>query len=214
MKKAQHSRTQARSAESRRAVIESVVNLIAERGFASATTAAIATNAGVTWGVLQYHFGGKDGIFAAVLESSLQELLALLDQLAPQSGDPRQYLTAAIDVVWSYHSRPTYRAAMEILLNCSHRSEDFLELAQRAGRSLEAAVMRILQQCNRRLAGKQARLITEIMLGALRGFAISNALFLAHKRQYRNERALLTEGLLALLESGAALNCAKPSTPL
>jgi len=52
MKKAQHSRTQARSAESRRAVIESVVNLIAERGFASDTTAAIATNAGVTWGVL------------------------------------------------------------------------------------------------------------------------------------------------------------------
>jgi TetR/AcrR family transcriptional regulator, regulator of cefoperazone and chloramphenicol sensitivity len=201
MKKAKHSRTQTRSVESRRAVIDAVVKLIAERGFASVTTAAIAAQAGVSWGVLQYHFGSKDAIFAAVLDSSLQDLLALLEQTVPPGGDPRQCLAAAVDAVWSCYSQPTYRAAMEILLNCSHRSTDFLSLAQRAGRSLEAAVIRILQQCDRPLDTKQARRVTEIMLGALRGFAVSNALSQAHKRQFRSERALLTESLLALLES-------------
>ena len=201
MKKAQHSRTQSRSLESRRAVIDAVVKLIAEGGFDRATTAAIAAQAGVTWGVLQYHFGSKEALFAAVLDSSLQDLLALLEQTVPPSGEPRQCLTAAVDAVWSCYSHPTYRAAIEILLNCSHRSTDFLTLAQRAGRSLEAAVIRILQQCDRPLDTKRARLLTEIMLGAVRGFAVSNALSQAHKRQFRAERAALTEALLALLAS-------------
>lgn len=206
MKKSRHSHTQTRSLESRRAVIDAVVNLIAERGFASVTTAAIAARAGVTWGVLQYHFGSRDAICAAVLETSLQGLLALLEQTVPPSGDPRQCLTAAIDAVWSYHSRPTYRAAMEILLNYSHRSTDFLNLAQRSARLLDAAVIRILQQCNQPLDNKQAQRITNIMLGALRGFAVSNALSQAHKRQFRAERAALTEALLALLQPRNAAN--------
>jgi len=202
MKKAPDSRTQTRSVDSRRAVIDAVVRLITARGFANVTTAAVAAEAGVTWGVLQYHFGSKEALFAAVLDGALQDLLALLARTAAPSRDPRQCLTAAADAVWCYYSQPTYRAAIEILLNYSHRSTQFLDVAQRAGNALEAAVIRILKRSGRPLDTTLARRITEIMLGALRGFAVSNALSHTHQRQYRHERAALTEALLALTESG------------
>lgn len=59
-------KTQARSLASRQAVIDAVIELISNQGFSSTNTANIAKQAGVSWGVLQYHFGGKREIFQAV----------------------------------------------------------------------------------------------------------------------------------------------------
>ncbi len=201
MKKSAHSRTQPRSIESRRAVIDSVVDLINKRGFASVTTAAIAANAGVSWGVLQYHFEGKDAILAAVLESSLQGLLDLLEQRAPATNDSRECLVAAVDAAWMYFSQPTYRAAIEILLNCSHRSKKFRDLAEHAGVALDRTVMGMLQRSKQPPDKKRAREITDVMLYALRGLAISNALLPRQRQDFRAARAAVTKALLALLES-------------
>ncbi|MBK6738875.1 MAG: helix-turn-helix transcriptional regulator [Haliea sp.] len=47
-----------------------MIALIRETGFASATSTEIAKRAGVTWGAVQHHFGGKEEILEAVLERS------------------------------------------------------------------------------------------------------------------------------------------------
>jgi len=64
-------RTQAeRTAETRTRILEAVVESITEVGFGRTTASEIARRAGVTWGAVQHHFGGKDGILDAVLEDS------------------------------------------------------------------------------------------------------------------------------------------------
>ena len=49
----------ARTAETRSRVIEAVIASIGEVGYQRTTSAEIARRAGVTWGAVQHHFGGK-----------------------------------------------------------------------------------------------------------------------------------------------------------
>ena len=53
-----------RTAETRARVIEAVFASIAEVGFARTTASEITRRAGVTWGAVQHHFGGKHGLVA------------------------------------------------------------------------------------------------------------------------------------------------------
>ena len=59
-----------RTAESRARIMSAVVESIAEVGFKRSTASEIARRSGLTWGAVQHHFGGKEGILAAVLEDS------------------------------------------------------------------------------------------------------------------------------------------------
>ena len=59
-----------RTAKTRARVIAAVVESIDEVGFHRTTGSEIARRAGVTWGAVQHHFGGKDGMLAAVVEDS------------------------------------------------------------------------------------------------------------------------------------------------
>ena len=47
-----------------------MLECIAEQGFQRATASEITRRAGVTWGAVQHHFGGKDGLFEAVLREA------------------------------------------------------------------------------------------------------------------------------------------------
>jgi AcrR family transcriptional regulator len=42
-------------------VIDETIRCILEEGFAAASAKHITERAGVTWGVVQYHFGDRDG---------------------------------------------------------------------------------------------------------------------------------------------------------
>ena len=61
-----------RTADTRKRIIAAVVACIDELGFQKTTAREITQRAGVTWGAVQHHFRGKDGILAAVLEDSFE----------------------------------------------------------------------------------------------------------------------------------------------
>jgi AcrR family transcriptional regulator len=106
-----------RSAETRAKIIAAVTDLIAERGFARTTAQEISTRAGVTWGAVQHHFGGKDGILAAVLEASFNHFA---DRIAdtPTDGVPLEDRVASfVDKAWEHFSSSHYKTTFEILLN-------------------------------------------------------------------------------------------------
>src|SRR5690242_17895294 len=71
-----------RTAETRAKVVAAVVDTIAEKGFQGATAQAISQAAGVTWGAVQHHFGGKDGLLLAVLEDSFERFAQRLGDVA------------------------------------------------------------------------------------------------------------------------------------
>lgn len=48
-----------RTAETQARIVAAVVASIAERGLQRTTAAEVTRRAGVTWGAVQHHFGGK-----------------------------------------------------------------------------------------------------------------------------------------------------------
>ncbi|MDW7773619.1 MAG: CerR family C-terminal domain-containing protein [Desulfobulbaceae bacterium] len=60
------------SIKTREALINAAGQLAAERGFASVSTRSIARRAGVNAGSIHYHFGGKEKLFAAVVQTVVQ----------------------------------------------------------------------------------------------------------------------------------------------
>jgi AcrR family transcriptional regulator len=110
-------RTQAeRTAATREAILNAVVESIAEVGFGRTTALEIARRAGVTWGAVQHHFGAKNGILEAVLEESFARFarqLAKIPADAPLPERIHQFVTRA----WEHFASPHFRSTLEILLH-------------------------------------------------------------------------------------------------
>lgn len=69
-------RNAARSAQTRRALLDAGRELFTEHGFAAAATEQVVKRAGVTRGALYYHYKDKQALFRAVFEDLCQEVWA------------------------------------------------------------------------------------------------------------------------------------------
>jgi TetR/AcrR family transcriptional regulator len=81
--------------ENERALLEAAERVFAEQGFAGATTAAIASRAGVPKANLHYYFATKEGLYRAVVERVLTAWLSAASSF-DTSDDPRVALSAYI----------------------------------------------------------------------------------------------------------------------
>lgn len=88
--------------QTRKQLLEVAGRLFAEQGYAGATSKEICEVAGTNVAAVNYHFGGKDGLYAAVLEEAHARLVSLeLVTSATQGGADageilRMLLTQAI----------------------------------------------------------------------------------------------------------------------
>jgi len=115
-------RTQAdRTAATRSRIIAAVLESISEVGFHRTTANEVTRRAGVTWGAVQHHFGGKDGMLVAVLEASFEHFASQLEDI-PTSGPSLEERAALfIDGAWAHFSSSQYRCTFEILLDSVSR---------------------------------------------------------------------------------------------
>ncbi len=72
-------------------------NMFAEHGFANTALEDIVQQAGVTRGALYHHFGSKEGLFRAVLETVQAEIAQRIEQAAQQHEHPWNQLTAGCE---------------------------------------------------------------------------------------------------------------------
>jgi AcrR family transcriptional regulator len=118
-------RTQAeRTAATRERIMRAVVESIAEIGFQKTTANEITRRAGVTWGAVQHHFGGKDGILDAVLEESFDRFAAHLAEVPTNGASLAERVSAFVDIAWAHFGSPDYRSTFEILLNYTQDTDD------------------------------------------------------------------------------------------
>ena len=75
----------------------------------------MAERAGVTWGVIQYHFGDRNGLLMAVVDEGVAKLLASLSSADVSELPLRERIEVVVDTAWSCYSSPTSMAALEIL---------------------------------------------------------------------------------------------------
>lgn len=111
-----------RTAETRAKIIAAVNEAIADVGFQRTTASEITQRAGVTWGAVQHHFGGKDGTLAAVLEDSFArfaERVAAVDVDQPCEKRVCDF----VDRAWLHFDSSHFRSTLEILLSFAGQSE-------------------------------------------------------------------------------------------
>ncbi len=109
-------RQAAKSKATQDKIINAVISLIKEKGFAAASSSQIAKRAGVTWGAVQHHFGGKEEILEEVLERSHLKFQETLSSNSFTTGSATRRVAKYVDAAWYHYQGDEYMATMEILL--------------------------------------------------------------------------------------------------
>jgi AcrR family transcriptional regulator len=191
---------QARAEATRQRIIDETVACILEEGIAAASAKHIADRAGVTWGVIQYHFGDRSGILASVTEAGLAEFTATMNQLSVPQGTLRARLEAIVAAGERAFTSSLALASFEILMATRSQPDA----------ALEAQAEPFSQQVHRlgaQVAPRHDRTVSRVLLTGLRGMALLQMVAPA-RVDTRRERAALVDVLLAYLEATAL-----PSAP-
>ena len=96
----------------REALLEAAIEVFSERGVAEASIAEITQRAGTAQGLVNYHFGGKDQLVAAVIDRWFETVLGF----ARVDGTPDEALAAVIDgaLTATAYALPLQRAVLAI----------------------------------------------------------------------------------------------------
>ncbi len=76
--------------------------LFAEKGFEATTVEEIASSAGVSKPVVYEHFGGKEGLYAVVVDREIQALLNAITGALTSAGNSRQLIERAALALLEY----------------------------------------------------------------------------------------------------------------
>ena len=190
-------RTQAeRTAETRRRILDAVVESIAELGFQRTTATEIAKRAGVTWGAVQHHFGAKGGILEAVLEDTFERFEERLGDI-PVDAPLARRVALFVERAWEHFGSPHFRSTFEILLH--HGKGDDAEVPPHWQETMFRAFDRVFERLfsDSGLARRERAALHQYAVAQLVGLA---ALDMLDKPRPRSAQlALLERTLLAEL---------------
>jgi AcrR family transcriptional regulator len=192
-------RSRTRGDETRERLIDEAAACVVEEGFAAASANRIAQRAGVTWGVIQYHFGDRAGLLSAVVLAGYEHFRVCIDEADIPEGPTRTRVEAIVDAGWEAYGTPLARAAFEILVNTrASRANDpdhaneLVELARGRNRVGEQLLAPGLDRATRLP-------IDQLLWAALRGFAMT-MMFNPGEHSVSAERAALVDVLTTWLE--------------
>src|ERR671917_463467 len=86
----------------RRQLLDIGRELFAQRGFEATSVEELAAHAVVSKPVVYEHFGGKEGLYAAVVDGEMQQLLDRFQSALSSGGQPRELLERAALVLLDY----------------------------------------------------------------------------------------------------------------
>ena len=169
-----------------------------EEGIAAASAKHIAERAGMTWGVIQYHFGDRDGLLMAVVDQGFAELLATLRALPPPAAsmDTMQRVEQVVTAAWKAMSSATSRAAIEILIgtratrgaaaagHLNRLARTFTELGSSVGADLDA---------------NQSAALGNLLLTNLRGL-VATQLIMARPVDTARDRSMLARVIATYID--------------
>lgn len=195
-----------RSAKTRERVMEAAIQCVAEDGFFRASTNRIAEKAGVTWGVLQYHFGDKQSIFSAVLERSFSGLMNELRAASVEGGSLEERVTRLVDVVWEISKSTSNRVTLELLLNARAVKDNsgngtappyaFLAQMEAENEAFWRAAFGDLE-----VNPARSTAVRRMLFATLHGLMLFH--LIDRSIEFEPERAALADSIVFLLEGGA-----------
>jgi AcrR family transcriptional regulator len=186
-------------------VIDAAVACILDEGFYRASSNKIARRAGVTWGVIQYHFGTREALLLAVHERGLDELDRCLADAVIAGTSVEARLGSFVDALWGYYRRPEFLAYMQVMLNLSH-DPTTAESTQAALKSVGVRVNERVPALARAVVGpdvpdREIERIGRFLYNVVRGLALDQELLEAmpiehsSATEYDEQRAELVRAL-------------------
>ena len=106
------------AAQRREQLLDTAVNLFAEKGFAGATTSELAKAAGVTEPIIYRHFKSKKNLFISVIERTSDLTLEMWERQLATAKDPAQRLRRLIGAnpMVSEQGRGMYRVVVQAMM--------------------------------------------------------------------------------------------------
>jgi AcrR family transcriptional regulator len=158
----------------RRLVLRAAAACIAEKGVAGATAAEIARRCDLSWGVIQYHFGDRPGLFLALMEKSSEALARAFADLETTHPLLPDRVRALVEGTWALVIRDQYRVLLEIELqlgrDAAHEA-DVRKYARRARGKFLETWRKALPEC----APSRVDEAAQLAIAALRGLALERA---------------------------------------
>ena len=191
-------RAQPRGDRTRDAIIGETVSCINEEGFAAASASHIAERAGVTWGVIQYHFGDRSGLLSAVIADGFQRFRRSIESVSVPAEPSRQRVEAVVDAAWAAFSSPESRASFEVLIS-ARAGRDQIQVGELENMARNMRALSRVLVGNRGDLGGQDAVVGEVLWATLRGLVMAQMLT-ARTINSSRERALLVDLITGLLD--------------
>ena len=138
------------AAATREALLAAGTALFAERGYDGVPVAAIAQCAGVNKAMINYHFGGKRGLYLAIVSATFAEILASVERLAESARPAPDVLRDLVAVLGELVSRrhPHFCAMMlrEVVAGGKHLEPELIEQPARMLAAVQRIVARGVQE--------------------------------------------------------------------
>ena len=123
------SRREELGVESRRKIVEAAAALMAERGFAGTSIAAVSQRSGLPSGSIYWHFASKEALLGAVVEEGARRWFDSFPRLKDRPTDPAERAAATLEsIVTSLESQPEFLRLL-LLIALERREVDPASLA-------------------------------------------------------------------------------------
>jgi AcrR family transcriptional regulator len=91
-----------RGREVRKRLLAAAVELIAERGWTAVSTRVVAERAGVTAGLVHYHFASVQALLSAAAIGAMRETATMLDPVLAQARTPAEAVAMLVSALDAY----------------------------------------------------------------------------------------------------------------
>jgi TetR/AcrR family transcriptional regulator, regulator of cefoperazone and chloramphenicol sensitivity len=212
-------RTASGESDSRQRLIDATTACILEQGFYRASSNAIAERAGVSWGVIQYHFGSREALMLAVLEEGTRRLNETLVKAEISGGTVTERVEQYADILARYYGSPEYLAYTQVLINLEHDPRTSEQTRATMAGIAESAAPEMDRLLRAVLAGTGIRrsAVRTTLFHSLRGLALSHVMLgtlpdrANEARQFAEQRRILAKALGLFIEAQAKPPAKKPS---
>ena len=197
------SRREELGVESRRKIVEAAAALMAERGFAGTSIAAVSQRSGLPSGSIYWHFDSKEALLGAVVEEGARRWFDSFPRLKDRLTDPAERAAATLEsVAASLESQPEFLRLL-LLIALERRQVDPTSLAairrvrDLALRQIRKILVDLLAPLKLRNAARVADEFARFVL------IVADGAFVAHhidpgKADIRRSFGLLQRALTAL----------------
>lgn len=159
----------------RRQLVDAAIAVIHREGFARATVARIAAQAGVSTGIIHHYFADKDALLMATMRTLLSELRRDAAERQGRARTPRERVCAVIDAAFGegQFDAPVFSAWLALYGNARH-SQSLSQILRVYHRRLRSNLMHdLMKLMNRAKAERMAEGIAAMIDGLWLRYALT-----------------------------------------